>query len=210
MPASASGGHLDLFILVADKDMEFALKGILGRPERLRIRRISYQVAIHPQRDPGVRKRCHAFLRPFVGSADHVLVMLDREGCGDPARREEIEADIEGRLAVNGWSQRCAAIALDPELEVWAWSDSPHVPRALGWDGTPEEFKDWLANEGRFASGDPKPRRPKETLDAVLRRTQKRRSSAIFLEIASKVSFERCTDPAFEKLQSVLRGWFPV
>jgi hypothetical protein len=84
------------------------------------------------------------------------------------------------------------------------------VPRALGWDGTPEEFKDWLANEGRFASGDPKPRRPKETLDAVLRRTQKRRSSAIFLEIASKVSFERCTDPAFEKLQSVLRGWFPV
>ena len=135
--------------------------------------------------------------------------MLDREGSGDDTRREDIETNIENRLAANGWEKRSAAIVVDPELEIWTWSDSPEVPQALGWTTGFPDFKEWLVSEGHLRPGDVKPHRPKEAVHAVLRHTRKRRSSSIFHQIAANVSFQRCTDPAFEKFRSVLQGWFP-
>ena len=44
---------IDLFCLVADKNMEAAVSGLLDRPESLGIRRIERQVVIHDRRDPG-------------------------------------------------------------------------------------------------------------------------------------------------------------
>ena len=43
----------DLIILVADKNMEFAVRGILTRLEALGIRDITYDLYVHPERDPG-------------------------------------------------------------------------------------------------------------------------------------------------------------
>jgi hypothetical protein len=39
---------------------------------------------------------------------------------------------------------------------------------------------------------------------------RKGRSSAIFFELAQRVSVNRCIDPAFLKFKNTLRQWFPA
>ena len=46
----------DLVLLVADKNIQYALKGALGRPEALGIRPIEFEFRVHPGRDGGTRK----------------------------------------------------------------------------------------------------------------------------------------------------------
>lgn len=55
----------DLVILVADKDMEMTMRGLLPRPQSLGIRAIQYDLYTHPQHDPGVRTHAAEFLRPY-------------------------------------------------------------------------------------------------------------------------------------------------
>jgi hypothetical protein len=45
----------DLALLVADKNMDFALRGILQRHESLGIRAVTYETQLHAGRDGGVR-----------------------------------------------------------------------------------------------------------------------------------------------------------
>ena len=42
----------NLIIPAAGKDQEFALKGVLARPEAFNIRPVEAQVCVHPERDP--------------------------------------------------------------------------------------------------------------------------------------------------------------
>lgn len=56
----------DLIVLVADRNMRATLIGILNRPEPLGIPQPTFAVRIHPQKDPGVLRQAHDFLRPFV------------------------------------------------------------------------------------------------------------------------------------------------
>src|SRR5208282_804614 len=112
---------------VADKNMRFALEGLLGRHESLGIRPIVTQILVHPRRDSGTLRECHVFLRPWLREAACALVMLDREGCGSNGARNELEAEVRERLAKNGWPDRSAAVVIDPELDVWVWNDSPHL-----------------------------------------------------------------------------------
>jgi len=135
--------------------------------------------------------------------------MLDREGCGSNDPRHELEAEVMERLAQNGWPGRSAAVVIDPELDVWVWNDSPHVATALHWPGGQVTLRDWLIKTRYLEEGQPKPLRPKEAMEAVLQLSKTPRSSSIYREIAGRVSFQRCTDPAFMKLRSVLAGWFP-
>lgn len=71
-------------------------------------------------------------------------------------------------------------------------------------------MKDWLVEKGFLDAGAIKPARPKEAVELVLRTARKPRSSSIYFELAQSVSTDRCTDPAFLKLKSCLRGWFPA
>ncbi len=52
----------DLVILAADKDQEFALKGLLARPEALNNRLVEEQVWVHPEHDPACALRGTEFL----------------------------------------------------------------------------------------------------------------------------------------------------
>ena len=52
----------DLVILAADKDREFALKGLLARPEALNIRPIDARVWVHPEHDPACARHGTEFL----------------------------------------------------------------------------------------------------------------------------------------------------
>jgi hypothetical protein len=135
--------------------------------------------------------------------------MLDREGCGRGSQsREDLEAELEERLANWGWNSRGRAILLDPELEIWAWGDSPHLDALIGWHGRTPSLREWLNLRGYLSEGQVKPARPKEALEEALKCVRKKRSSALYEQLADKVSLERCVDAAFAKLKKVLREWF--
>lgn len=200
----------DIIILVADKNMEFAIKGLLTREQSLKIRPINYQIYVHPDRDPGCYRMAHQFLKPFSNSFDYALVLFDRDGCGNHNKsRGQIESEVNKRLAHNGWNNRAATIVLDPELEIWVWSDSAEVVRILGWNGRNPNLKQWLRNNGLWNVNDPKPTDPKQAMEAALKKVNKPRSSAVFRELAKKVSLRRCTDPSFTHFCDCLRNWFP-
>ena len=202
---------LDLIVLVADTDMEWTMRTLLEkRTDSLSIRPLQFKVHRHHGRDPGVFKDAHNFLRLYLRRARHALVLLDREGSGQERRlaARDMEADLERRLRQNGWTDaegqsRAAAIALDPELEIWVWSRSPHVAQVLGLPQA--ELEQILENILTTPEG--KPQRPKEAMLAALYRSGRPRSARIFQELAERVSLW-AHERAFDKLRSTLQTWF--
>jgi hypothetical protein len=196
----------DLIVLVADKNMEFTVKGILQRNESVNIRGISYKIMRHSQNDPGVYRAAHDFLRIYVNEYRYAIVMLDREGCGCADNSVDIGRQIQSRLDNSGWNERSAVIILDPELEIWVWSDSPEVANCIGWSHN--ELRGWLHSHGDLSSDTYKPRNPKIILENVLKIKNIPRSSSIYYKLATRVSFNRCTDSAFLKFKNTLQHWF--
>ena len=199
----------DLVILVADKNTEQGIRGLLSRPEALAIRQITYDVFVHPDRDPGCRTRADTFLHPFEGQYSHALVLFDREGCGSAAARESLQDAVLESVSRSGWGNRCAVIVLDPELEIWVWSDSSHVDDVLGWNSQPLPLRIWLREQGYLDQGQTKPARPKEAMEAALREVRKPRSSSLYRQLAERVSLRGHSEPAFCELLSTLQAWFP-
>jgi hypothetical protein len=200
----------DLVVLAADKDTEHTLRALLGRSRAMEIRAVSHDIKVHPNRDPGC---IHAdeFLRSFSRQFHHALVVFDREGCGvESSTREEIEGEVERRLRISGWDDRAAVVVLDPEIECWVWSESPHVDTALGWEKRVPPLRTWLMNKGLLRDGERKPGRPKEAMRAALREARIPPSASLFEQLASRVNTTRCVDPAFAKLRRVLNAWFPA
>jgi len=82
------------------------------------------------------------------------------------------------------------------------------VESDLGWAGREPGVRVWLVRKGLLQADQRKPLRPKDAVEGALRVARKRRSSSIYRQLAEKVSFSRCEDPAFVKLETVLRSWF--
>jgi len=201
----------DLLVLTADKNMQFAVKGLLDRPKDMGIRPIRAVYYTHPERDPGCLLRSDNFLRPFIKHAAFAIVIFDREGCGKHNKaRIELESEVSSRLAISGWKNRSACITIDPELENWVFSDSPEVGAALGWSGSKPPLRVWLENQGFLMPNQVKPHRPKDAMEAALRQARLPRSSSIYAGLAERVGLGRCTDEAFLKLKNTLQSWFPV
>jgi hypothetical protein len=199
----------DLVVLVPDKNMESAVSALLDRRGSLRIPQLQYTIYIHMERDPGCLLRGHDFLRPFATDFAHALIVLDHEGSGrDHLPPNVLEDQITSRLSAAGWDNRAAAVVVKPELEIWVWSDSPHVARSLGWRSNTDNLRKWLEEEGYWRRGQAKPRRPKATMEHVLRTVRRPRSSAIYGELARRVGLNRCTDGSFQRLRGILQGWF--
>jgi len=197
----------DLIVLLADKNMEFAVKELLERIHSLKIRTISYDIKVHSHRDPGIYNTSHDFLRIFVDMYSYALVMLDREGCGSDKNSLQIANDIQTKLDNSGWSNRSKVIVLDPELEIWVWSDSPEVASCIGWDNA--ELREWLQRENYLIPDIQKPKNPKVVFEEALRIKGKPRSSSIYGKLAEKVSLDRCIDSTFTDFKSILKKWFP-
>ena len=204
------GERRDLYVLVADQDMLETMTSLLSRAESLGIRRISYAVGKHLQRDAGCRTDAAPRLRPYIGDYRYALVVFDKHGCGrDVDSREDIQSEVETDLSLNGWRDRSRAIVIEPELEAWVWSASNHVPRALGWDDSYDELKQWLEDIYLWPPDTPKPSDPKEAMRAALREKKRRVSSALFGRLAGSVTLRGCEDPAFTDFADTLRTWFP-
>lgn len=199
----------DLIILVADRNMEASVQGILSRRESLRVRPIECDIRRHPEKDPGCRVSGAGYLQPFINQYDHAIIIFDLEGCGrDEDSVLDIERDIMSDLTESGWGSNAAVIVIEPELDIWFWSDSPHVDEVLGWSSESQTLSDWLIQKGFRDVDQIKPSRPKEALEAVLKYLRKPRSSSIYQLLAEKVSLHRCSDRAFKKLKTTLLHWF--
>ena len=160
------------------------------------------------QNDPGVFHRAGGFLAVFARQYEYALVLIDAEWGGSPLSAEEIEEKIQGDLDRNGWEGRSAVIVIDPELEIWVWSTSSHVPRLFGTDW--ETIKNLGHRTNYWQKGETKPSRPKELLEEVLRRTKTKRSAALYQQLAGRVSLEACQDDSFCRFREILQGWFPA
>jgi hypothetical protein len=204
---------LDLIVLAADGDIEITLRTLLEkRSASLGIRPLrfdKYQADSirYPLHDAGVLTNSPQILRPYLKQARHALVVLDRAGSGreaDPPER--IEQDIETRLIQTGWdAHRIAAVVLDPELELWVWSGSPHVRDVLNLNE--QQMNDVYR---RFAPGpDGKPRPPKEAMLYALSLGGRPHSARIFAELAERVSL-KTGERAFSRLRERLQHWFAL
>ena len=202
----------DLVILAADKNIEQTLRGLLGRTAALRIRNVTADVFVHPERDPGCARRGAEFLNKhrFLNQYRFGLLMFDHEGSGrENLSPQGLQNEINTEFDHSEWGERARTIVLVPELEAWVWNDSPHVDDVAGWKGRQPSLRRWLRENGLMIEGQSKPERPKEAFEAALRRARKPRSSSLYLQIAQRVSLAKCEDKAFLEFKKILRNWFP-
>jgi hypothetical protein len=200
----------DLLVSVADSHQEKIMEAWLPRlPAASGTQPFSYFIIRNLGSDSGSYHDSHELLRPFVHQHRFALVLFDYEGCGAEHRktRSQVEAEVEGMLAANGWAGRCAAIVVAPEIENWLWIDNPNVQEAIGWEATTSLYQ-WARATHRMGPGEMKPKQPKETLYEALRMSRTPVSSAIYRKIAAKVSYKKCEDPAFQKMLAQLLAWF--
>lgn len=209
----------DLLFLVADKNMAEAVGGFLERDQIHSIvgcgrfkfdARRDIKVAVG-QNDPGLYVRANELLRPLAEEYMRAVVIVDEEWNGSPGAH-----DIEGRLlehlADAGWSEENSlGLVVQPEADVWLWSDSPYSAKALGWASW-DVLRPALEKQGLLAAGQPKPERPKEAAEWALRNGDKKtpRSAALYRQVSSHASIKRCEDDALKRLLSALRAWFPA
>ena len=199
----------DLVVLVADKNMQYAVKGALERTQALGVRPFTYEFRSHMGRDGGVRTSGSDVLAGEVQRFGHALMLLDFEGCGHANDRPlELEEQLDQRLCA-AWGERAKAIVISPEVDVWLWGNDDLLRELLRW---PEDgaIRDWLRNRGFTFGPDDKPVRPKEALDAMRGVHKQPRSSALYAKVTSRLSLQNCRDAAFIRLRNQLRVWFPV
>lgn len=203
---------LDFVILVPGKDERETFSGLLSsRRESLKIRLVQYEILVHPRRDSGCFHEAPDVLQPYQRRARYSLVVLDHEGSGQEAcSAEEVVTDLKRRMEISGWSGRTEILLLQPELENWVWSQSPEVERAIGWQGHDPPLRRWLTTQQWWPTGELKPPRPKECLQAALREVRMRRSSAIYRQLAENVGLDRCQDEGFLAFRQLIQTWFPA
>ncbi len=197
----------DLVLLVADKNMQFALQGALSRPEALGIRPILYEFRSHLGRDGGVRTSGSRILAGERNRFRHALMLLDFEGCGtswlDPIA---LEQDLDEQIRAV-WNDDGKSIVIAPEVDVWLWGSDNALRDVFEWP-LQEAMRDFLLSRGFQFALDGKPLRPKEALEAMVPVHRQPRSSALYEKVTSRISLKNCSDPAFLRLNKQLRTWF--
>lgn len=203
----------DLVCLVADKNIEAALAGLLDRRrESLGLRRLVHEITVHQRRDPGCYHGGPEMLRGLLGAQrTRGLLVFDQAWKGNPhASAAETEGAIRGRFQQLGISDRAEVVVLDPEIEAWVWSRSPHVDDVLGWRGATPTLRRWLRERDLWPEGHGKPADPKAAMERALYERRIPRSSSLYRQLAERVSLTSCQDAAFDRLCQVLRTWFPA
>ncbi|MCL2641325.1 MAG: hypothetical protein FWD53_10800 [Phycisphaerales bacterium] len=198
----------DLAVIAADGGIERVIRGILNRPESLGIRPLQgVKYSAFRPLDHGAYSRGHELAAQYQNTHEHALLIFDFDWKGRPADdASEMTREVENKLA-KIWGDNGRCVIIEPELEIWIWSDSPHVAKALGWDEMPE-LRRWLEQQKLWEAGSPKPADPKKAYLRAIREKKIPPSNAIFNELAMNISFNRCQDRSFLRLKKVLRDWF--
>ena len=152
----------DLFVLVADKNMEYFVNALLGRHADLGCRELDYRISIHQHKDSGCYNDAHEFLRPFHKQYEHAIVLFDEQfdkakpKTGRKKSAAKIQSEVTHRLSANGWDNRAKAIVIDPELENWMWGDYSALELEIRWNPD-TNVQSWLLAEGLWPVNKPKP-----------------------------------------------------
>ena len=129
------------------------------------IRQVGSKILRHPSRDPGCLNESHEFfVRSQSGTTmrlSYLIIMAAdaREDTRRSGNRSRNSATILGL----GGSRR--TVVINPEFGSVGLSDSPHVPRILGWatgGKRAEEMKQFLIARGFLTKGQTKPDRPRK------------------------------------------------
>jgi hypothetical protein len=209
----------DVVFLVADKNVQAMVRGFLTRDApHLSLGCSAFTFTpgedlffAAGQNDPGLYNKAGELTRGFQQTHEHLVVILDAAWEGSPGA-EQIEMQVEKDLRRAGWeNQRFVVIVIDPELENWVWANEVHVEASLKWERGErgERLREWLAARGLWEVDDRKPNDPKRAVEDALREVREPRSSAIYGDLASKVSLAGCEDGALAKLINRLKEWFP-
>ncbi|MGB8338060.1 MAG: hypothetical protein WCD07_03295 [Burkholderiales bacterium] len=199
----------DLVLLVPDKNTEGALKGALERHRALGIREITFDFRTHEGRDGGVRTNGVETVCAERHRFEHALMVFDFEGCGENQgrTREGLEADLSKKLKAM-WGIKSEVVVINPEVDIWMWGSNDSLARVLRWQES-DTIRTWLGTKN-FTFGDAqKPHRPKEAIESIFRHLKIPRSSAIYQDIAGKISLQNCIDTAFVRMRNQLQQWFP-
>jgi hypothetical protein len=208
----------DCVFLVADKNMEAAFMGFLGRAQFHQslgcgVFEFDAKQDLFPavgNNDPGLYSRAHELLGSYRQTHRHAVVVLDEEWNGSPGAKK-IETKIRQDLEQSGWDkEKIEVIVICPELEAWICLNLPIVEDVLGCKKLGITLKDYLLKEKLWAAEQPKPTDPKTGIEKMLKLARIPRSSALYRQITSQISVKRCIDPAFEQLRSALQRWFPM
>lgn len=198
----------DLVVLTADKNMQFALRGALQRPDALRIRPIEFDFRVHAGRDGGARSSGADVLRSERRRFNKALLVLDYDGCGARTGQSalDVEAQLDSELALV-WGADAKAIVIEPELEAWVWGSDNALQSALEWP-LRQSIRTWLMENGHAIGLNEKPTQPKNAFEALVAVHKIPRSSAIYQLITARISLARCQDAAFLRLRRALQRWF--
>jgi len=199
----SDGASRDLVIMVADNDIRIVLKELISeRYSDMGIRTVNFDILPGIFRDPECRAKAHDILREHCRDYNHALVVFDLKGSGGKGR-SKTEQFVERKLAPNGWpGGRAAAVVIDPELEAWAWCNPNNLNFVCRILGVPPQadFAKLEASAGE---------NPKKAFQMACQLAGKRRSPDRYRELAEKLPVRSCQDPAFQKLMTTLRRWFP-
>jgi hypothetical protein len=199
----------DLIVLCADKKIQASVEAVLARPQAVGIRPVSFVVEVMVgKNDPGCFHNAHGYLAPRRSEFEHALVIFDRQWDGAPdISGAEMERTVREKLEPL-WGQSGGVVVIDPELEVWAWSDSPYVDEVLGWKDRDPSLRVWLQTEGLLAPDQVKPADPKAAIEQAVVKGQRRWTAGTCKTLAGKVGLTRCQDPSFGRFKAILQRWF--
>lgn len=200
----------DLVVLVADKNMQFTIRGALNRPEALSIRAVSFDFRIHPGRDGGVRTSGVSLLSSESRRFHHALLFMDHAGCGDEGKSPiQLEQQLDHALQET-WGTQSKAIVIAPEVDAWIWGNDNVLAEIFHWPTDKPTIREWLGSKGFEFDEHGKPLQPKEALNAMRPVHKQPRSSALYENITKRISLDRCTDLAFQRARRQLQSWFSI
>ena len=200
----------DLVCVVADKQIAATLEELLRRYRALGIRPVKAEFLVHPNHDSGCYARPTELLAGYRQAVEHALIVLDHEWEGVPTTSGiALEALIDKKLKEAGLADWAAPVVIEPELEAWVFSASPHVPDVLGWKRSWSPIREALEAQKLWTATDAKPANPKKAVQWILGRTGKSRSASLYRRLARKVNTGGCQDRAFLRIKDLLQAWFP-
>lgn len=197
----------DLIVLVADSNMKACFNGLLPRFQHVyELNPITFDVFTHPGRDPGCRTQSDSFLSSFIHLYRYSLIVFDKLGCGSIKDTNSIVNEVSLQIKKTGWDNRFRIIIIEPELEVWMWIKKKSMAKIIHWRDY-SSLEEWVKGKSINFHND-KPVDPKKAFEMALYESRKKRSSSIYYEISSNVSFVDCQTQSFINLKDIIIEWF--
>jgi len=205
----------DLLLYTADADAMAFMRAVLGKPQALGIRPISFDIERHPQRDAGIVQSGAELARMRKGQYHKALLMWDHHGSGRDHKQTpvQVEMDIQAKLDSYTWKDNSAVTVLVPELEEWLWFCEAAI--ATHCEISLAQLAHWLDERAtKLDKTVPTLKRehPKELFEHVMRdRLKQTISPRDFEAIGGQAGIRGLLEcSSFSAIVQRLRSWFPV